>query len=227
MKTKRSTILHLWNNGHRSPTKIARIAKIPLRTVEYNIVKIKEQDKIENRPCQGRPRKITANDNQALGQWIRRNNEITSQELSEKLLRDRGLNVSWRTIQRQLHRMGYKNTLPYATSMLIQEQKDARVQWAIKHQNDDWSRTIFTDEICYQLFWDTIRRWSRNPKAEVKRIPKSRQKFMVWGLQYQGPGGLSFFQYNPGWPLLCSNSSGSPHSQCQKAIWSAISTSVR
>ncbi|CAF1341871.1 unnamed protein product [Didymodactylos carnosus] len=43
---------------------------------------------------------------------------------------------------------GYKGTLPYATPMLTQKQKDARVQWAIQHKDDDWSRTIFTDEIC-------------------------------------------------------------------------------
>ena len=181
MKTKRSTILHYWNNGHRSPTTIARMTKIPVGTVKYNIIKIKEQGKIEDRPRSGRPRKITANDNIALGQWIRRNNETTSKELAQKLLDDRGLDVSRWTVQRQLKRMGYKSTLPYGTPMLTQEQKDARVQWAIKHQNDDWSRTIFTDETCYQLFRNTIRRWSRNPKAEVKRIPKNRQKIMVWG----------------------------------------------
>ncbi|CAF4782860.1 unnamed protein product [Rotaria socialis] len=70
MKTKRSTILHYWNNGHRSPATIARITKIPIRTVKYNIIKIKNQGTIEDRP-----RKITGNDDKlALGQWIRRNN---------------------------------------------------------------------------------------------------------------------------------------------------------
>jgi transposase len=195
MKTKRSTILHLWNIGHRSPTTIARMTKIPLRTIKYNIAKIKEQGTIEDRPRLGRPRKITANDNQALGQWIRRNNEITSQELSEKLLHDRDLNISRWTVQRQLHRMGYKSTLPHGTPMLTQEQKDARVQWAIKHQNDDWSRTIFTDETCYQLFRNTIRRWSRNPKAEVKRIPKNKQKIMVWG-SFSIKGLVGYHSFN-------------------------------
>ena len=65
--------------------------------------------------------------------------------------------------------------------MLTQQHKNARVQWAIKHKNDDWSRIIFIDETCYQLFRNTIRRWSLNPSAEVKRIPKNRQKIMVWG----------------------------------------------
>ncbi|CAF4676483.1 unnamed protein product, partial [Rotaria socialis] len=85
MKTKQSTILHYWNNSHRSPATIARITKIPIRTVKYNIVKIKNQRTIEDRP-----RKITANDDKALGQWIRRDNIART---GTKLLHDRDLNV--------------------------------------------------------------------------------------------------------------------------------------
>lgn len=76
--------------------------------------------------------------------------------------------------------MGYGNVLLHKTPMLTKEHIEARVQWAIQHKDDDWSRTIFTDEICYQLFRNTVRRWSKNPKAEVKRIPKNPQKIMVW-----------------------------------------------
>ena len=82
LKIRRSAILHYWNNGRRSASDIARLTKIPVRTVRYNIAKIKEQGSIEDRPRSGRPRKITVNDNIALGQWIRRNNETTSKELA-------------------------------------------------------------------------------------------------------------------------------------------------
>ncbi|CAF4121092.1 unnamed protein product, partial [Rotaria magnacalcarata] len=150
------------SNGHRSPATIARITKIPIRTVKYNIVKIKNQGTIEDRP-----RKVTANDDIALDQWIRRNNETKSQELVQKLLHDRDLNVSRWTVQCQLKRMGYKSALPYRTSMLTQKHKEARVQWAIQHKDDDWSRTIFTDETSYQLFRNTIRRWSKNPRDRL------------------------------------------------------------
>ena len=56
--------------------------------------------------------------------------------------------------------------------MLTEKQKDARIQSTIKHKEDDWSRTISTNETCYQLFRNTIRRWSKNPKAEIKRIDR-------------------------------------------------------
>ena len=60
-----------------------------------------------------------------------------------KLLHDRSLNVSQWTVQRPLKRMGYKSILPYGTPILTQEQKHVRVQWAIQHKDDDWSRTIY------------------------------------------------------------------------------------
>ena len=91
------------------------------------------------------------------------------------------MRVEWPYSAIELKPMGYKNTLSYATPILTKEQKHARVQWAIQHKDDHRSRTIFTDETCYQLFRNTIRRWSTNPSIEVKRIPKNKQKMMVWG----------------------------------------------
>ena len=76
--------------------------------------------------------------------------------------------------------MGCGNVLPHKTSMLTKEHKEARVQWAIRHKDYHWNRKIFTDETCYQLFRNTVCRWSKNPKTEIKRIPKNQQKIMVW-----------------------------------------------
>ena len=54
------------------------------------------------------------------------------------------------TIQCQLQRVSCKNTLSHRTPMLTEEKKDVRIQWTTKHKEDDWSRTIFTDETSYQ-----------------------------------------------------------------------------
>ena len=80
-------------------------------------------------------------------------------EIVEKLQLTKNLDVSRLTVRRELHRLGYMNVLPRGTPMLTNEQKKRRVQWTLAHQNDDWSRTIFSDEISYQLFRNTIRRW--------------------------------------------------------------------
>ena len=77
--------------------------------------------------------------------------------------------------------------------MLTAEQQQHRVEWAQKHQADDWYRTVFKDELSFQLFRNTIRRWSKNPESEVKRIPKNRQKGSHMGSnQYQRRCWLSY-----------------------------------
>ena len=81
--------------------------------------------------------------------------------------------------------------------MLTVEQKQNRVEWAKKHQDDDWNRTIITDESSFQLFRNTVRRWSKNPETEVKRIPKNRQKVHIWGaISIKGVVGYHTFRTN-------------------------------
>ncbi|CAF1657717.1 unnamed protein product, partial [Adineta ricciae] len=146
-----------------------------------NLVKIRKQGGVEHRRGNGRRRKISNEDNVVLGQWIRRNSEITSKEIVAKLHTKKDLNVSRWTVRRQLRRLGYKNVLPRGTPMLTNEQKERRVQWALAHKDDDWNRAVFSDETSYQLFRNTICRWSKYANKETKPIPKNRQKIMVWG----------------------------------------------
>ena len=37
--------------------------------------------------------------------------------------------------------------------MQTQEQKHARLQWAIQHRDDHCSRTRFTDETCFEILF--------------------------------------------------------------------------
>ena len=52
-KMKHSIILDFWNNGERSATTISPTTKISLRTVKYNIAKIRQQGRVENRSPSG------------------------------------------------------------------------------------------------------------------------------------------------------------------------------
>ncbi|CAF1597360.1 unnamed protein product [Didymodactylos carnosus] len=101
-ETRRSASLHCWNNGHRSASYIARSTKIPIRTVRYNIVKIKEQGETGDRPRSDRPLRLTMSDSKTIGQWIRRQKDITAREIAEKLFEQRDRHVSRWTVQRQL-----------------------------------------------------------------------------------------------------------------------------
>jgi queuine/archaeosine tRNA-ribosyltransferase len=102
-------------------------------------------------------------------------------EIKEKLLKIYHKSVSTSTISRHLHEYGYKNVLPQSTHILTSDEKERRVQWAEKHKNDDFTNTIFTDEASFQLFRNTVRRWTKTPNKELKRLPKIRQKVHIWG----------------------------------------------
>ena len=89
--------------------------------------------------------------------------------------------VSTSTISRHLHEYGYRNVLPQSTYMLTSDEKERRIEWAKNHKNDDFIDTIFTDGSSFQLFRNTVRRWTKTPKIELKCSPKNRQKVHVWG----------------------------------------------
>ena len=125
--TNRSVILYFYSLGYRCAAEIARRTKIPVRTVRYNVVKTQRQGNVAHRGGNGRPRKIPANINLSIGQWIRRYIEITVKQILQKLEQHHGLSTSRWTMRRHLHRMGYKNILSPVTHMLTKEQKEKRV----------------------------------------------------------------------------------------------------
>ena len=69
-------------------------------------------------------------------------------------------------MRRELHRLGCMNVLFRGTPMLPNEQKERCVQWVLAHQNDGWSRIVFSNETSCQLFRNTIRRWSKYVQEE-------------------------------------------------------------
>ncbi|CAF4537108.1 unnamed protein product [Rotaria sp. Silwood2] len=131
--------------GIRSARKIHGDTKIPLSTIIYQLKKLRTQGSLQHRAGNGRRRKIGAKASRALGQFIRRNNEVN-------------------TISRRLHHLQYENCRPLNTPMLTQKQKERRVEWAKQHLNDNRKSTVFIDECSYQLFRNTIRRWSKYSK---------------------------------------------------------------
>jgi hypothetical protein len=46
--------------------------------------------------------------------------------------------------------------------------------------NDNWKRTVFTDEISFQLFHNTIKHWHKGARSICPML-KDRHKIMAWG----------------------------------------------
>lgn len=75
---------------------------------------------------------------------------------------------------------GYKSSVPLGTLMLTERHIEMRKTWAQVHMNDNWDRTIFTDETAFDLFRNKICRWHKNGERPIRRLPKTRQKVMAW-----------------------------------------------
>ena len=93
---------------------------------------------------------------------------------------NKGIEVSYVTVLRHLEGIGYKKNLPRATPMLTIRHKERRVEWAQNHLNDNWGKTLFSDETAFQLYRNTIERWYKNVRP-IRPMPKDRTKIFAWG----------------------------------------------
>ena len=81
LEAQRQTISLLWQNGVVSAKEIHQKTRIPLRTVERNIQKLKETGGIERKRGSGRPSKVIQTFARSLDQHIFRNSALTTRTL--------------------------------------------------------------------------------------------------------------------------------------------------
>ena len=126
-KSTPQVILHFWNQGIRSPLEIHKKTNIPIRTIKYNVKKIKDTGSVARKQGSGRPKKISASASKAIGQYLRRDSTASSRKMVPKLA-EKGLELSYRTISRHLGGLDYKNNVPVATPMLTYNHKRIRIE---------------------------------------------------------------------------------------------------
>ena len=178
-ETNRQTILQFWNRGIRNAAEIHLKTSIPLKTIYRNLKKIKDTGDVKRKSGSGRIKKITPNTSIAIGQYVRRQSTLSAGSIAKKL-KDNGVEVSRSTVSRHLSDLGYRNALPLCTPMLTLVHKQKRVEWAKKHKNDNWKRTLFSDETAFQLFCNTIKHWYKGARP-IRPMPKDRTKILAWG----------------------------------------------
>ena len=153
--------------------------RISLRTIYQNFKKIQDTGDVKHKTGSGRIKKITPSAFRAIGQFIRKQPTISAGSVATKL-EDIGVNVSCSTVPRHLADLGYRNALPLATPMLTPVHKQKRVEWAQKHKDDNWKKTLFSDETAFQLFRNTIKHYYKNARP-IRPMPKDRNEIFAWG----------------------------------------------
>src|SRR5579862_5410075 len=111
LKHHHISILSFWNRGIRSASLLHCETNIPLSTIYYNIDKLKQTGPLKHRGKNGRPCVPGGKEKRTIGQYIRYHDEITLNEIKEKLSKMYHKSVSTSTISRHLHEYGYKNVL--------------------------------------------------------------------------------------------------------------------
>jgi arginine repressor len=82
----------------------------------------------------GRPRKLASNQRCHIRKILQHNHFTTAGELKAKLEEnDLNLDVSERTIRRELKNLGYVSILPRKISLLTQKVKDFQLSWSRDH----------------------------------------------------------------------------------------------
>ena len=153
--TQRQAILHLWNNGITSAYEIYSKTGINMLTIYYNLKKLNSKGNNSRKFDSNRFKKIITHESKAIDQYLCYNPRLSSRTLAIKLS-NINTKVSYSTISRHQAKIGYKNDLPLETPMLTTAHKEARVIWAKKHLDDNWKKTLFSDETAFQLFRNTI-----------------------------------------------------------------------
>ena len=119
-------ILHYWEKEIREAPKIQSLTKISMRTIYYNLKKIREKGDVKHRGGNGHKKIITNTNACRIGQYVQRNLTISIKLIASKL-KEEGTVVSHITVGWHLAKHDYKNNLPLATPMLTKAHKENQV----------------------------------------------------------------------------------------------------
>jgi transposase len=197
LEIQRNSVKRLWEQNVRSAKEIHERLCIPLRTCERYVSLLRKTANITIGHSSGRPRKLSANQRRHIGKILKHNHFTTAGELKAKLEeKDPELEVSERTVRRELKNLGYISVMPRKVPLLTQKAKDIRLSWSRDHSRYNWKKVVFSDETTLQMFRNTIRAWSHDAQP-VAPMVKHPFKVHVWAaISVKGKVGIHLFTEN-------------------------------
>jgi transposase len=197
LEENRSAVNLLWRQKVRNAREISKRTGVPLRSCERYVSSLKKTGKIIIGKRPGRPRKLTPKKRRQIGMIVKHNHFTTAGEMKAQLEEKFSeIEVSERTIRRELNNIGFVSIRPRRVPLLTQKAKENRLNWALNHVNFNWKKVVFSDETTIQMFCNTIPAWSRNAKP-IAPMVKHPFKVHVWGaISVKGKIGMHMFTEN-------------------------------
>ena len=151
---KKQRILFFYSKGYKAPTiaKLLHDEGLPCSRVGVAkfIKKFEETGTITRRVGSGRPSKVTAEIKQIVEDQMRLDDETTAVQLY-RLLKDKGYNISLRTILRCRSALGWTFRGSAYCQHIRAKNKEKRLVWAREYLDDTFDDVIWTDECTVQM----------------------------------------------------------------------------
>jgi transposase len=171
-----------------SKTEISKRLEIPLRTI-YNIIeKYNKEGTVENDKRSGRPKSLSDRDKRALVKVVRKNRKNAVEDYKNEINKVLSRPVSTRTVQRNLHEMGYYARAGKRKPLISEINRKKRCHF-VRCCKDwlEWNEVIFSDESRFNVFDNDSQNWVwRQPHEKYNidcLVPKVAHSpgIMVWG----------------------------------------------
>lgn len=197
---ERKIILRL-HSQQKSYADIAKIVNRTRSTVQYIIKRFENENNIENKHRNGRPKLLTVREERKILQLIQNNPRLNAPAIAKNIEEHFNKKVSSDTIRRVLKRAGLKSCIarkkPYINATNRKKRLDFAKQYIIKLP-DFWNQVIFSDESKFNIFGSDgqIRIWRKskqelNPKNLQSTVKHGGGGVMVWGcMSSRGVGKL-------------------------------------
>ncbi|PIO54236.1 transposase [Teladorsagia circumcincta] len=166
-ESTRKAIVNMKEAGMKGAT-IARILKIPERTVSSILSRFRERGTVTNKPRSGRPRLTSIRQDRRIVRLSLADPSLTCVDIAAKFNASNG-NISRRTVGRRLSAVGLNGRRPAKKPLIRFKNRKARVEFACRHlhwTSSDWSKVLFSGESKFNLFGSDGIKYVRRPSVE-------------------------------------------------------------
>lgn len=174
--------------------KIAKHVRCSKSTAIYWAQKYHNNKDLSTEERSGRPRITTAKQDERITEMAKKEHNITATQI-QKNMEEWDLEISVETVKRRLREAGGKYTNEIPKPLLKERHRKARLEWAKKHQNFDWSRVIFTDESTFQLY-TSKKKFGSSSGEEKYFVPSSIHRKSMFGGVFLLGGLVSWYASN-------------------------------